>query len=53
MSLTKVQCGSCGAFIRVRDRIMSEYVTASGARVWVVSCLDGRHGTTVMLPEEY
>jgi len=35
-----------------RDCIMSEYVTASGTRIWVVSCLDGSHGTTVMLPEE-
>jgi hypothetical protein len=36
-----------------RDSIMSEYVTAGGTRIWIVSCLDGGHGTTVMLPEEY
>lgn len=36
-----------------RDRIMSEYATARGKRLWVLTYLDGRGGTTVLLPEEY
>jgi hypothetical protein len=39
--------------LNCRDGIMSEYVTARGTRIWIVSCLDGSHGTTVMLPQEY
>ena len=35
-----------------RDRIMSEYATFRGRRLWVITCLD-RGGTTVLLPEEY
>ncbi len=34
-----------------RGRIMSEYTTARGRRLWVISDWDG--GTTVLLPEEY
>ena len=34
-----------------RDRIMSEYLTARGKRLWVIS--DWGRGTTVLLPEEY
>ncbi len=36
-----------------RDRIMSVYATARGKRLWVITCLDGKGGTTVLLPEEY
>ncbi len=36
-----------------RDRLMSEYATNQGTRVWVVTDLDGVGGTTVLLPEEY
>jgi hypothetical protein len=36
-----------------RDRIMSEYRTERGRRLWVVTSLDGSGGTTVLLPEEY
>ena len=36
-----------------RDRIMSEYQTNCGIRLWVITCLDGAVGTTVLLPEEY
>jgi hypothetical protein len=36
-----------------RDRIMSEYATAQGRRLWVITCLDGIGATTVLLPEEY
>ena len=36
-----------------RDRIMSEYQTRRGVRLWVITCLDGTGGTTVLLPEEY
>ncbi len=36
-----------------RDRIMSEYQTERGIRLWVITCLDGDSGTTVLLPEEY
>jgi hypothetical protein len=36
-----------------RDRIMSEYRTVRGHRLWVITCLDGGGGTTVLLPEEY
>src|SRR5205807_8055145 len=36
-----------------RDRIMSEYQTGRGIRLWVITCLDRRGGTTVLLPEEY
>jgi len=34
-----------------RGRIMSEYATARGGRLWVISGWDD--GTTVLLPEEY
>ena len=34
-----------------RGHIMSEYATARGGRLWVISDWDGR--TTVLLPEEY
>jgi hypothetical protein len=36
-----------------RDRIMSEYRTSRGKRLWVITSLDGAGGTTVLLPEEY
>jgi hypothetical protein len=36
-----------------RDRIMSEYATDRGTRLWVITSLDGSGGTTVLLPEEY
>lgn len=36
-----------------RDRIMSEYRTARGVRLWVITSLDGNAATTVLLPEEY
>jgi hypothetical protein len=39
--------------LNCRDRIMSEYTTARGRRLWVITCLDREGGTTVLLPEEY
>ena len=36
-----------------RGRIMSEYATAKEKRLWVITCLGGIGGTTVLLPEEY
>jgi hypothetical protein len=36
-----------------RDRIMSGYTTSGGRRLWIITCLDGGGGTTVLLPEEY
>jgi hypothetical protein len=36
-----------------RDRIMSEYTTNSGQRLWIITTLDGPGGTTIFLPEEY
>lgn len=36
-----------------RDRLMSEYTTSRGTRVWVITALEGAGGTTVLLPEEY
>lgn len=39
--------------LNVRDRIMSEYQTTRGRRLWVITRLDGTGGTTVLLPEEY
>jgi hypothetical protein len=36
-----------------QDRIMSEFQTARGIRLWVISNLAGRWDTTVLLPEEY
>lgn len=36
-----------------QDRIMSEYRTSRGQRLWVITSLDGKGGTTVLLPEEY
>jgi hypothetical protein len=36
-----------------RDTITSSYRTAKDRRVWVITRLDGRGGTTVLLPEEY
>jgi len=36
-----------------RDRVMSEYTTSLDRRLWVITCLDGDGGTTVLLPEEY
>jgi hypothetical protein len=36
-----------------RDRVMSEYTTSRGRRLWVISCFDGSGRTTVLLPEEY
>ena len=36
-----------------RDRIMSEYRTGLGIRLWVITSFDGAGGTTVLLPEEY
>jgi hypothetical protein len=36
-----------------RDRIMSEYQTSRGKRLWVITLLDGAGATTVLLPEEY
>jgi hypothetical protein len=36
-----------------RDEIMSEYTTPRGKAVWVITRLDVRGRTTVLLPEEY
>jgi hypothetical protein len=36
-----------------RGRIMSQYATARDRRLWVITSLDGKGSTTVMLPEEY
>lgn len=36
-----------------RDRLLSEYLTGRGRRLWVITSLDRRGGTTVLLPEEY
>jgi hypothetical protein len=36
-----------------RDRIMSEYLTIRGKRLWVITSLEQGGDTTVMLPEEY
>jgi hypothetical protein len=36
-----------------RDRIMSEYQTWRGIRLWVITSLNGAGATTVLLPEEY
>jgi hypothetical protein len=36
-----------------RGRIMSEYQTRRGIRLWVITCLDLGGGTTVLTPEEY
>ncbi len=36
-----------------RDRVMSEYTTSRDRRLWVITCLDGSGGTTVLMPEEY
>jgi hypothetical protein len=36
-----------------RDSLMSEYTTAQGKRLWVLTRLTGACGTTVMLPQEY
>ncbi len=36
-----------------RDRIMSEYQTSRGGRLWVITSLNGAGGTTVLVPEEY
>ncbi len=36
-----------------RNHVMSEYTTARGARLWVITRLDGIGGTTVLRPEEY
>jgi hypothetical protein len=36
-----------------RDRIMSEYQTGCGKRLWIITSLDQGGATTVLLPEEY
>lgn len=36
-----------------RDRVMSEYRTRRGQRLWIITSLEGAGGTTVLLPEEY
>jgi hypothetical protein len=36
-----------------RDRVISDYQTAGGKRLWIITCLDHGGGTTVLLPEEY
>jgi len=36
-----------------RDRVMSEYTTGRGRRIWIITTWDGGGGTTVLLPEEY
>jgi hypothetical protein len=36
-----------------RDRVISEYTTIRGRRLWVITSLDNGGGTTVLLPEEY
>jgi hypothetical protein len=36
-----------------RDRIMSEFSTSRGTRLWVITSLDHGGGTTVLLPSEY
>jgi hypothetical protein len=38
--------------LNAQDTVMSEYVTAQGTRIWVVTRLDRGNGTTVLLPEE-
>jgi hypothetical protein len=39
--------------LRCQDRVMSEYETKRGKRLWVITSLDGVGGTTILLPEEY
>lgn len=39
--------------LNVRDRIMGDYQTSHGRRLWVITLLDGAGETTVLLPEEY
>jgi len=39
--------------LNLRDRVMSEYHTRRGTRLWVITSLDGVGGTAVLLPEEY
>ena len=39
--------------INHRDRVLSEYTTGRGARLWVITRLDASGGTTVLRPEEY
>jgi hypothetical protein len=36
-----------------RDRIIGDYQTGHGHRLWIITSLDGGSGTTVLLPEEY
>jgi hypothetical protein len=36
-----------------RDRVLSEYQTNRGRRLWVITRLDGADEMTVLLPEEY
>jgi hypothetical protein len=36
-----------------RDRVMSEFQTSRGSRLWVITSLDRTRNTTVLLPEEY
>ena len=36
-----------------RDRVMSEYTTTHGRRLWVSTYFDRGGGTTLLLPEEY
>jgi hypothetical protein len=36
-----------------RDTLLSEFTTSLKTRLWVITQLDGRGGTTVLLPEEY
>jgi hypothetical protein len=39
--------------LRGQDRIMSEYLTQRGQRVWVITDLGRQTETTVLVPEEY
>ena len=39
--------------INRRDRVMTEYTTFRGEKLWVITCLDGSGGTTVLLPQVY
>lgn len=36
-----------------RDTLLSEYITSLKTRLWVITQLGPRSGTTVLLPEEY
>jgi hypothetical protein len=39
--------------VNKQDTLLSEYTTSLKTRLWVITQLGGRGGTTVLLPEEY